>query len=282
MSKINPDALIALFWQAHNEGWGYIWGGKGQTWTDAKQRAATREQTVKWGKKWIGKRVADCSGLFVWAFGQLGAPIYHGSNTIWREHLSAKGSLKNGCRLDGIELKPGTAVFLVKNGNRHHIGLYVGDGKVIEAKGTYYGVVQSSVSAWDEWGELIGVDYGAEGGDKIMRALRRGATGADVTTLQTALVAAGQLVEVDGKYGAQTRNAVAAYQDSQGLTADGVCGPLTWAALGITAPTTGDTDAGEELTAEEADPPTRAEFDALSDTVDVLKERLDALEGAAE
>ena len=31
---------------------------------------------------------------------------------------------------------------------------------MIEAKGTYYGVVTSNVSAWNAWGEMKGVDYG--------------------------------------------------------------------------------------------------------------------------
>lgn len=160
---ITPDALIALFKRALSEGWGYIYGGAGQTWTAAKQRAATRAMTVKYGAKWIGKRVADCSGLFAWAFRELGGSIYHGSNTIWRSHLSAKGKLKNGARTDGQAIKPGTAVFLTDDKqSRHHIGLYVGSDTVIEAKGTQYGVVTSKLSHWDEWGELKGVQYEEE------------------------------------------------------------------------------------------------------------------------
>ena len=109
---IDVLALIALFMQALNEKWGYIWGTAGIKWTKAKQDAATREMTVKYGSKWIGHRVADCSGLFAWAFKQLGGYIYHGSNTIWNKYCSSKGKLKNGKRADGQPIKPGTAVFL--------------------------------------------------------------------------------------------------------------------------------------------------------------------------
>jgi len=42
---------------------------------------------------------------------------------------------------------------------------------------------------------------------------------------------------VDGVYGTGTKNAVATYQNAKGLTADGICGPKTWAAL-----ITGDVD----------------------------------------
>lgn len=30
----------------------------------------------------------------------------------------------------------------------YHVGLYIGNGKVIESKGTNYGVVESCISAW--------------------------------------------------------------------------------------------------------------------------------------
>ena len=59
--------------------------------------------------------------------------MYHGSNTMWRKYAAAKGSLQGGKRTAGQPLKPGTAVFLTKGSDRHHVGLYVGDGKVIGA-----------------------------------------------------------------------------------------------------------------------------------------------------
>ncbi len=33
-------------------------------------------------------------------------------------------------------------------GDVYHVGLYIGNGKVVEAKGTNYGVVESCISAW--------------------------------------------------------------------------------------------------------------------------------------
>ena len=69
---INAMDIVALFQKALSEKWGYIYGQAGSLWTAARQKAATREQTVKWGSKWIGHYVADCSGMFSWAFKKLG------------------------------------------------------------------------------------------------------------------------------------------------------------------------------------------------------------------
>lgn len=57
--------------------------------------------------------------------------------------------------------------------------------------------------------------------------LREGSRGSQVFVLQAAL----QIVPVDGIFGPITKNAVQAFQHSQGLAADGIVGPRTWAAL---------------------------------------------------
>ena len=63
--------------------------------------------------------------------------------------------------------------------------------------------------------------------------LRRGATGALVTTLQKELASAGFNVPATGIYDQRTKNAVTAYQTSRGLAKDGVVGQETWAAITI-------------------------------------------------
>ena len=168
MPNISSSELIAQFQTALRDGWGYIYGASGEIWTQAQQNAASREQTKKYGQKWVGHRVADCSGLFAWAFRQLGGYCYHGSNTMFRRYSSASGSLAAGKRTDGEPLKPGTAVYKFNaSEGYHHVGLYIGEGTAIEAKGTAYGVVKSKIgSGWTHWGELKGVDY-AEKGEQI-------------------------------------------------------------------------------------------------------------------
>lgn len=166
---IRASDLVGKFVYAYGDRWGYIWGATGQIWTQAKQDAATREMTVKYGQKWVGRHVVDCSGMFTWAFKLLGGYMYHGSNTMWNKYCVNQGDLVNGQRSDGAQLLPGTAVFKKKKLstglNRHHVGLYIGNGEVIEAKGTQSGVVISKVTDWPEWGELKGVDY-SDAGDQ--------------------------------------------------------------------------------------------------------------------
>ena len=165
---ITTTDLIAKFQYALDNKWGYIWGTAGVMWTQARQDAlnkttdSDRAMSRKYGKKWIGHMVADCSGLFTWAFKQLGGTMYHGSNTMWDKYCTAKGKLINGVRDDGAELQPGTAVFTYNKNTkkRGHVGLYIGNGLVIEAAGTQEGVITSKVTGkWTEWGELVGVSY---------------------------------------------------------------------------------------------------------------------------
>ena len=167
---ITLDALIAKFRQALDEHWGYIWGTAGEAWTEAKQKElekttdSSRAQGRKYGSKWIGHTVADCSGLFSWAFKKLGGTMYHGSDTMYRKYCVNKGELSKGKRTDQGTLKPGTAVFVWNGSSYSHVGLYVGDGIVIEAMGTIKGVTTTKVSAgkWTHWGELTGVEYNSE------------------------------------------------------------------------------------------------------------------------
>lgn len=247
---IYASDLIAKFQYALDNKWGYIYGASGQLWTQEKQDAATREMTVKYGQKWVGRYVADCSGLFTWAFKQLGGYMYHGSNTMFKKYSTATGELKNGQRTDGEKLKPGTAVFTGTKDDHGHVGLYIGGGWVIEAKGTQYGVVLSSIAEkkWTWWGELKGVDYGtaetgenatveppADGNDKVvLPTLRRGDKGEKVAYLQKLLMDRGYALPkygADGDYGKETEAAVKAFQRDCGLTQDGVTGPKTWAML---------------------------------------------------
>lgn len=263
---ISPSLLIAFFLKALEIAAGYIWGTAGVEWTEARQKQKVSYMVSKYGAgwktdpeakkdnyysaaangaKWVGHIVYDCSGLFYAAFKSLGGYIYHGSNTIWLKYCTSKGELKNGKRDDGKELKPGMAVFTYnkKKDNRGHIGLYIGDGKVVEASGTINGVIISKITAskWVEWGELKGVDYGepviipVEPANKTaLPTLKRGSKGDAVKIVQEKLIARGYSCGasgVDGDFGQATEKAVKAFQKDHNLKVDGIVGTKTYEAL---------------------------------------------------
>ena len=274
---ITTQALIEKFQQALEENWGYIWGTAGVQWTAAKQKELEqttdpdREQGRRYGKKWIGHRVADCSGLFSWAFRQLGGTMYHGSNTMYLKWCADKGKLEKGKRTDGKTLKPGTAVFVWNGKTYSHVGLYIGDGTVIEAMGTCSGVTTTKVTAnkWKYWGELMGVDYeqggfptqgcrpfsaencpldsfpGATNPPDLFgpsplvtttskQTIRKGSKGEDVKACQEILMRLGYDLGpcgVDGDFGKCTDAAVRKFQEERGLVVDGIVGKMTWKEL---------------------------------------------------
>ena len=122
----------------------------------------------------------DCSGLFVYWCGKKGLKLSHGTNTMWRNEVADKRTI-NG---DRSLLMPGDIVFRCKEwtaseesnrwygtspGNVSHVGIYTGNGTVIEAKGEQYGVVESK---WDKKWILAGRFKGtqqdaAKGGQKM-------------------------------------------------------------------------------------------------------------------
>ena len=249
---IKAEALIAKFRQALDEHWGYIWGTAGEKWTAEKQKElekttdANRAQGRQYGSKWIGHRVADCSGLFSWAFKQLGGTIYHGSDTMYRKYCVNKGELSKGKRTDRGTLKPGTAVFVWNGSSYSHVGLYAGNGIVIEAMSTLKGVTTTKVTAgkWTHWGEVTGVDYAGDNAELRMQnaelnaenrlTIRRGSKGETVAEMQGVLERLGYDLGscgVDGDFGRMTEKAVKAFQKDHGLKTDGICGPKTWKEL---------------------------------------------------
>ena len=73
-----------------------------------------------------------------------------------------------------------------------------------------------------------------------LRILGRGSNGADVTALQANLAGRGAKLTVDGQYGPATENAVKQFQQTHGLSNDGIAGSATQCAmLGIKPCTTG-------------------------------------------
>jgi len=247
---VTSAAVIDIFQMALKERWGYIWGTAGVMWTQAKQDQiekttdSDRAQARKYGSKWIGHYVSDCSGLFSYAYAHLGGYMYHGSDTMYRKYCVEKGELKQGKRTDSKTLKPGTAVF-VWNGTKYsHVGLYVGNGIVIEAASTINGVITSKVTSgkWTHWGELKDMVFSDEvpapvpeqPQEKKYPTIKRGSKGTYVKKAQELLMKFGYRLPkygADGDFGAETEAAVKSFQKNNGLKDDGIVGEKTWGKL---------------------------------------------------
>ena len=229
---------------------GYIWGKSGVLWTQAMQDALNKTTDPdkamgrKYGKKWIGHRVWDCSGLTSDCGKKLGLKFYHGSNSSWNKDCSKKGKL-----IKGMELPVGAWVYTGTDSDKPHIGVYTGNGMVTEAASTTQGVVQTKLHGgkWKYWGLGKGITFDFIPGETKPSAsetkpvekpavityptLRRGAKGDLVAQLQDLLSKDGSSLVVDGIFGSGTQSAVRAFQKRHGLVVDGIVGPKTWSEL---------------------------------------------------
>ena len=84
------------------------------------------------------------------------------------------------------------------------------------------------------WGDPSGGSGNQGGGTQTQTrpTLRRGSTGEHVKYLQQRLSDHGYWLTADGQFGPGTESQVRSFQRSNGLSADGVVGQQTWAALG--------------------------------------------------
>lgn len=151
---------------------------------------------------------------------------------------------------DFANIEVGEAVWI-----QDHIGVYVGDGLVVECTPKWKNGVQFTACNctkkgynrrnWTKHGKLPYVEYvkteqketTIEKKDVFtveMRTLRRGCEGEDVRALQILLAGRGcngNMYTPDGKFGPNTEGAVKIYQKKKGLTVDGIAGPVTLTSL---------------------------------------------------
>lgn len=133
--------------------WGYIYGTAGILWTQSRQNSTTNEMAQKYGSKWIGHMVADCSGVMVYIWKQFGLKIPHGSNSIRRQSVGQTQ----------LTPEPGYAAFKVKKSDYYHIGIVGADGATVyEARGTQAGFVTSNAEEWDCFAAFNDVAYSGE------------------------------------------------------------------------------------------------------------------------
>ncbi len=110
-------------------------------------------------KSQLGERVHDCVGLikgYLWSDTPDSKPVYNSSQDV-----SANGMLlkcKERGRIYTLPEIPGILVFMPG-----HVGIYIGGGRVIEARGFNYGVVETELKdrPWESWGKCPWIKYPA-------------------------------------------------------------------------------------------------------------------------
>ncbi len=85
---------------------------------------------------------------------------------------------------------------------------------------------------------IMALCFAVSGAAYAATVLKVGSSGSDVKTLQTKLKRWGYYTgSIDGVFGSGTKRAVVSFQKKNGLTADGVVGPATAKAMGMTLAT---------------------------------------------
>ncbi|MDR0896248.1 MAG: C40 family peptidase [Oscillospiraceae bacterium] len=144
----------------------YIYGAYGQISTDWFRRARAElypdaaKLIFRWGAAWDGLPAYDCIGLFkayAISAGMRDLDVKDINTTrAWYEWTSEKGLL------EGSTLQPGMALFRVE-GTRtlvRHMGIYIGDGRVIHARGTRWGVAEDMLpGVFTHWATLNWMEY---------------------------------------------------------------------------------------------------------------------------
>lgn len=211
-----------------------------------EKKKAYPDQYNKWSKasfsEQYGKKVHDCSGLIKGYFMTPGsssyptAPAkYDAKYDLSSSALEARATEKGP--ISTIPELPGLIVW--KQG---HVGVYVGNGYVIEERGHSYGTVKTKLTdrPWEKWLKHPYINYVSDVKPEPMPIgycivslpiLKRGMKDSKVKRLQGILNTYGYDLDVDGSFGGKTEAAVKSFQESKKLTNDGIVGAATWTAL---------------------------------------------------
>lgn len=161
--KDNYGMVEYARYQLGKQYWYGCYGNLGSPSVLAQKRDQYPEMYDKWSKEsfvdGFNQKVHDCIGLFKGYLGCPGtdynAPSTYDSRWDWSanttiEKCTEKGDIKTMPEIVGL--------IVWKKG---HVGCYIGNGKVIEAKGHAYGVITSNLSdtKWKMWGKHPFIQY---------------------------------------------------------------------------------------------------------------------------
>lgn len=228
----------------------YVFGAWGEECTPANRRRRMRDDhpTIKSkcqvlsgkastceGCKWAGGALMfDCRGFTYWCLKQVGI-VLAGQGATSQYNTTANWAAR-GKIADMPDLV--CCVFKYKDGKMLHTGLYIPwKKKFIDcSSGVTY---RTAAAGWTHYAIPKGLysdeeiqEKGLASLSSVYPTIKRGSTGEAVRKAQELLNMSGYSAgEADGVFGAKTLAAVKNYQAANGLTSDGVIGPMTWTSL---------------------------------------------------
>lgn len=164
-TKNNLD-LVQWAVESEKAGWGYVYGTYGSVLDEAMLTVKISQYPDEVGgyeefirQNWLGGRTTDCVGLikgYGWFDAETNKIKYAangmpdiGANAMY-ENATEKGTI------DTIPEIPGLAVW-----HEGHIGVYIGNGEVIQAANTTAGVIRTPIgqSGWTHWLKIPYINY---------------------------------------------------------------------------------------------------------------------------
>ena len=198
------------------------------------------DQIYRWGEKGD----YDCSSAVITAWQQAGVPV-KAAGATYTGNMTAP-FVSNGFEdvtglvnlATGSGLQRGDVLLNV----RHHVAMYIGNGKEVEASINEKGTATGGQPGDQTGREILIRSYRNYPWDKVLRytggqtsrittTVKRGMTGGAVTVLQQMLVKLGYSIAIDGDFGPATEKAVKGFQTVHGLEVDGIVGKMTWSKL---------------------------------------------------
>ncbi len=258
MQKISRQTMVDYAKEEAARGSIYVWGAQGRRGSQITEDLIRKMETsttnanraiAYWNKSKQSHDPAmigmfDCSGL-------IGACLNANGNPGFDD--TAEGYRNRCVQIGKSELQPGDLVFEWNGSKSNHVGIYIGGGKVAEARGRDYGVVITDLNArdWKKYGrpDFMYLDGAVPqptpqptpGIPELPYNLKKGMNDDPYVRMAQEQLTfhKAQPGKIDGDFGTNTRNATIRFQkariaeghDLGKSGADGVIGPKTWAIL---------------------------------------------------
>lgn len=158
MSKTNTGLVAYAKAQVGNPYWYGCFGQKAsKELYNAKKKQYPSMYEWSCPATQLNKKVHDCVGLikgYLWRDSAAGAPKYNANQDVSANVMYSKCTKKG--KIKTIPEVAGVLVFMDK-----HVGVYIGNGEVIEARGHAYGVVKTKLKdrPWRNWGYCPYITY---------------------------------------------------------------------------------------------------------------------------